>query len=235
MKRPIDTIDSPCIACSSRICYWYHLQPKKCELEIARKYLAEMYRLSRPRIMDQEYPSDAHLPSTILRDEPWDMSIRRPRNPSNWLDPFMMKEALAKVGKREFPEERSVTCEFCGKSIPYKTRRPIYHVCDACKLRILKSRERGSIIDLLSRGESVLETDDLVTPSLPDPRFGPGADKGQVTRLERSQMAPVYRRGLVGTRGTEVMDDTVVVVDGKRRIKGALWLSGQIGKRRKRN
>jgi len=185
--------------------------------------------------MDQEFPSDAHIPSTILRDEPWDMSIRRPRNPSNWLDSFITEEAPAKAGKREFPEEHEVKCEFCGKSIPYKTRRPSYNICNACKLRIVKSHEKGEIIDLLSRSESVLETNDLVTPSLPDPRFGPRAEKEQVTRLEKSQMAPVDRRGLAGTRGTEATDYTVVIVNGKRRVKGALWLRSQADKKRKRD
>jgi len=234
LKYHIGTNDSPCLACPSRICYWHHLQPAKCELEVARRYLGEMYRLSRPKVMDQEFPCDAHLPSTILGDQPWDMSIRRPQNPSSWLDPFTTEEVAPKAGKREFPEEHIVKCEFCGRSIPYKTRKPIYNICDACKLRIVKSREKGSILDLLSQSGSVLETDDIVTPSLPDPRFGPGAEKEQVTRLERSYVAPVDRRGVAGTRGTQVMDDTVVVVDGQRRVKGALWLSGQVGKRRKR-
>jgi len=185
-------------------------------------------------VMDQDFPCDAHLPSTILRDEPWDMSIRRPRSPSNWLDPFAEEKAPTKAGKREFPEEHAVKCEFCGVSIPYKTRRPVHNVCDACKLRIVKSRERGSIMDLLSRPRSVLDTDDIVTPSLPDPKYGPGAGKGQVTRLDRSQMAPVDRRGTAGTRGTEAMDDTVVIIDGQRRVKGAVWLRGEVGKRRRR-
>jgi len=235
LKYQIGASDSPCLACPSRICYWHNIQPAKCELEVARKYLGEMYRLSRPKVMDQEYPSDAHLPSTILRDQPWDMSIRRPQNPSNWLEPFVEEEEPVNAGKREFPEEHYVKCEFCGKSVPYKTRRPMYNVCDACKLRIVRSRERGSIIDLLSRGESVLDTDDMVTPSLPDPRLGPGAEKGEVTRLERARVAPVDRRGVAGTRGTQVMDDTVVVFGGQRRVKGALWLSGEVGKRRRRN
>lgn len=162
------------------------------------------------------------------------MSIRRPQNPSNWLDPFVEEDLPAKNGKREFPEEHAVKCEFCGKSILYRTRKPIYNVCDACKIRIVKSREKGDVIDILSRNESALETDDIVTPSLPESRYGPGTEKGQVTRLELSQMAPVDRRGTAGTRGTQAMDDTVVVVDGKRRVKGALWLRGQVGKKRKR-
>ncbi|MCJ7632218.1 hypothetical protein MUP77_07460 [Candidatus Bathyarchaeota archaeon] len=181
--------------------------------------------------MDQEYPNDAHLPSTILRDQPWDMSIRKPQNPSNWLDPFLEENSTDKVGKREFPEEHSVRCEFCGKDISYKTRKPIYNVCDACKLRLVKSRERGDVSNLLSRGNSVLETNDLVTPSLPDSRLGPKGGKGQVTRLELSQMAPVDRRGFAGTRGTQAMDETVVVVNGKRRVKGAIWLSSQLEKK----
>jgi hypothetical protein len=225
---------SPCLVCPSRICYWHNLHPAKCELEVARKYLGEMYRLSRPKVLDEEYPCDVHIPSTIIRDHPWDMSIRTPRNPSNWLDPFLTKETSAKTGKREYPEEHFTKCEFCGRDIPYKTRKPTYNVCDACKLRIVKSHERGDIVDLLSRGESVLENDTVVTPSLPHPRYGPGTGKGQVTRLERSQMAPVDRRGAAGTRGTEAMNDTVTIVEGKRRVKGAVWLRSQAGKKKGR-
>lgn len=183
--------------------------------------------------MDQEYPNNAHLPSTILRDHPWDMSIRKPQNPSNWLDPFVKEKSTDKVGKREFPEKHSVRCEFCGKDVSYKTRKPIYNVCDACKLRLVKSHERGNVSNLLSRGDSVLETNDIVTPSLPDSRLGTKGGKGQVTRLELSQMAPVDRRGNAGTRGTRAMDDTVVVVNGKRRVKGAIWLRSQIKKKKR--
>ena len=225
---------SPCYACTDRLCYWYHSRPQRCELEIARRYLGEMYRLSRPSIMDQDYPNDAHLPSTILRDQPWDMSIRNPKNPSNWLDPFVDETVPEKTGKREFPEEHTVRCEFCGKDILYKTRKPIYNVCDTCKLRLVKSHERGDIVDLLNRNESVLETDDVVTPSLPDSRLGPRGEKGRLSRLELSQMAPVDRRGTAGTRGTQAMDDTVVLVRGKRRVKGAVWLQEQAEKSRKR-
>ncbi len=184
--------------------------------------------------MDQEYPNDAHLPSTILRDRPWDMSLRKPQNPSNWLDTFVKEKSTFKVGKREFPEEHSVRCEFCRKDISYKTRKPIYKVCDACKLRLVKSRERGNFSNLLSRGDSVLETNDMVTPSLPDPRLGPKGGKGQVSRLELSQMAPVDRRGIAGTRGTPAMDDKIIVVNGKRRVKGAIWLRSKIEKKKNR-
>ena len=52
--------------------------------------------------------------------------------------------------------------------------------------------------------------------------------------MEKSQMAPVDRRGAAGTRGTEVTDNTIIMVDGKKRIKGALWLGGQVGRKRKR-
>jgi uncharacterized protein YabE (DUF348 family) len=146
----------------------------------------------------------------------------------------MEEDSTDKVGKREFPEEHSVRCEFCGKDISYKTRKPTYNVCDACKLRLVKSRERGNVSDLLSRGDSVLETNDMVTPSLPDSRLGPKGGKDQITRFELSQMAPVDRRGSAGTRGTQSMDDTVVVVNGKRRVKGAIWLSNQLEKKKNR-
>jgi len=221
---------SPCTICPDHLCYWYHAQPQSCELEVTRRYLNVMYKLSRPRIADQDFPCDAHIPSTILRDRPWDMKIGRPTHPSNWLDPFLEaeEETPPSIGKREFLEKHSVRCEFCGNEILYKTRRPIYNVCEPCKLRIVKSRERGGIIDILARPESVLDTDGLVTPSLPSPKHGPSKEKSQMTRQELTQMAPVDRRGASGTRGTTVTDESTVVYDGKKRVRAALWLSGQM-------
>jgi len=195
-----------------------------------------MYRLSRPKVADQDFPADAHIPSTILRDRPWDMRIGRPTHPSNWLDPFLEneEESLPSIGKREFLEKHSVRCEFCGSEILYKTRRPVYNVCEPCKLRIVKSRERGGIIDILARPESILDTDGLVTPSLPSPRFGPSKEKSQATRQELTQMAPVDRRGTSGTRGTLATDEATVIFDGKKRVRAALWLSGQMRRIRRR-
>jgi hypothetical protein len=100
-------------------------------------------------------------------------------------------------------------------------------------LRIVKSRERGSAADILSRPESVLDTNAYVTPSLPLPRYGPSERAEQVTRQELAQMAPIDRRGASGTRGTNAADASVVIVDGKKRVKGALWLSEQMRRIRK--
>ncbi|MEM2093937.1 MAG: hypothetical protein QXI32_01415 [Candidatus Bathyarchaeia archaeon] len=221
---------SPCVVCPDHICYWFRLHPQRCELEVARKYLETMYKLSRPKVSDQEFPSDAHLPSTILRDRPWDMKIGRPTNPSNWLDQFLEKdeETPAAVGKREFVEKHSIRCEFCGGEVQYKTRKPFYNVCEQCKLRIVKSRERGSVFEILSRPESALDSDAYVTPSLPSPMYSPSERLPEVTRRELAQAAPVDRRGVPGTRGTEVTDESLVVVDGQKRVKGALWLIGKM-------
>ncbi len=228
---------SPCTICSNSLCYWFLTHPQRCELGVARKYLAEMYKRSRPTIADQDYPCDAHIPSSILRDRPWDMKIGRPTHPSNWLDPFLEAggEMAASTGKREFPEKHSVRCEFCGTAILYKTRRPVYNVCEPCKLRIVKSRERGGIVDILSRPETVLETDGLVTPALPSARYGPSGERSQVTRRQLTQMAPVDRRGTSGTRGTTVSDESTIVVDGKKRVRAAVWLREQVRRMNRRS
>ena len=225
---------SPCSSCSSHFCYWFHYQPERCELRVTAKYLQIMYKLSRPKVADQEFPSDAYLPSTILRDRPWDMSIQHPVHPSSWLDPFLEDET-SKVSKREFPETHSVKCEFCGKNVNYKTRKPVYNVCDDCKLRLVKSREKGSFIDILSRPESSLSTDDLVTPSLPSSMYSSVKDINQVTRFELTQMAPVDSRGGSGTRGTTVTDETIVLQNGKRRVRAAVWLEEQMRRQKKLN
>ena len=236
LKTALEKQVSHCTICPNSLCYWFHAQPQRCELGVARKYLNEMYKRSRPTVADQDFPCDAHIPSSILRDRPWDMTIGRPIHPSNWLDPFLEaeEETSASVGKREFPEEHSIRCEFCGSEILYKTRRPVYNVCEPCKLRIVKSRERGGIVDILSRPESVLETDGLVTPALPSARYGPSKEKSQVTRQQLTQMAPVDRRGTSGTRGTTASDESTVVFDGKKRVRAAVWLSGQMRRMQRR-
>jgi hypothetical protein len=152
-------------------------------------------------------------------------------HPSNWLDSFLEEEAPKTRGKREFPEAHAIRCEFCGQLIYYKTRRPLYNVCSACRLRIVKSRERGSFADIIVRTDSVLDTDDLVTPSLPPPMFSSSKERTQVSRLEWAHMAPVDSRGGAGTRGTEITDESVVSIRGEKRIRAALWLREQMRRR----